>query len=427
MKKILVIFLIQGYLMAATLFKVNVDGVEVPVIFEKDNRLPLTSVRFIFKDSGYLASNKAGLVSMSASLLNEGSKKEGAINFAKELENRAISLSVNSGKETFVFSIESLKEQFNFAVEKLIELINDPNYSKDTFKKIVKKRVAVLKKKEDNYDYIASNGLKSILFESTPLALPYLGTKESIESLKLLDLKDYINTHLHLDNLIVVVGGDFNKREVEDFVKKVAKNLKRGKVEPLKKISASSKMSTKEIQKPTKQAYIYFGAPYNMDISDKKRVIGKVASFILGSSGFGSRLMEEIRVKRGLAYSVYSRFNVNKTNSYFSGYLQTKLKSQQEAIKVVKEIIDNFVKNGVTKDELESAKKFFLGSEPLRVETLSQRVYRAFNEYYSGAGLGFRKEELKIIENLTLEELNSFIKEHNEITKLSFYIVTNKK
>jgi predicted Zn-dependent peptidase len=147
MKKILVIFLIQGYLMAATLFKVNVDGVEVPVIFEKDNRLPLTSVRFIFKDSGYLASNKAGLVSMSASLLNEGSKKEGAINFAKELENRAISLSVNSGKETFVFSIESLKEQFNFAVEKLIELINDPNYSKDTFKKIVKKKSCSFKEK----------------------------------------------------------------------------------------------------------------------------------------------------------------------------------------------------------------------------------------------------------------------------------------
>jgi len=427
MKKLLIIFLIQGYLMAATLIKVDINGVEVPVVFEKDNRLPLASVQFVFRDSGYLASNKAGLVTLSASLLNEGSKKEGAIKFAKELEDRAISLSANSGRETFVFTIESLKEQFNFGLDKLIELIKDPNYTEDTFKKIVKKRIAKLQRKKDDYDYIAANGLRSILFKGTPLALPSLGDEKSIKALKLEDLKEYINSRILLNNLIIVVGGDFSEDEVKEFVKKFAINLKKGEVKPIPKIKASDKEELKEKNEPTKQAYIYFGSPYNMDISDKKRVIGKVASFILGSSGFGSRLMEEIRVKRGLAYSAYSRFVVNKTHSYFSGYLQTKLESQDEAINVVKEVVSNFIKNGATKEELESAKKFYLGYEPLSVETLSQRVYRAFNEYYSGAGLGFRKEELKIIENLTLDELNSFIKEHNEIIKMSFFIVTNKK
>ena len=427
MKKLLIIFLIQGYLMAATLIKVDINGVEVPVVFEKDNRLPLASVQFVFRDSGYLASKRAGLVTLSASLLNEGSKKEGAIKFAKELEDRAISLSANSGRETFVFTIESLKEQFNFGLDKLIELIKDPNYTEDTFKKIVKKRIAKLQRKKDDYDYIAANGLRSILFKGTPLALPSLGDEKSIKALKLEDLKEYINSHILLNNLIIVVGGDFSEDEVKKFAKKFAINLKKGEVKPIQKIKASAKEELKEKNEPTKQAYIYFGSPYNMDISDKKRVIGKVASFILGSSGFGSRLMEEIRVKRGLAYSAYSRFVVNKTHSYFSGYLQTKLESQDEAINVVKEVVSNFIKNGATKEELESAKKFYLGYEPLSVETLSQRVYRAFNEYYSGAGLGFRKEELKIIENLTLDELNSFIKEHNEITKMSFFIVTNKK
>ena len=231
---------------------------------------------------------------------------------------------------------------------------------------------------------------------------------------------------MYLNNLIVVVGGDFSEEEAKALAKKFASNLKKGKVEPLHKIEASSKKELKELSKATEQAYIYFGAPYDMNITDKERIVGKVASFILGSSGFGSRLMEEIRVKRGLAYSAYSRFIVNKTNSYFFGYLQTKLKSQDEAIKVVKEVIENFVKSGATKEELESAKKFYLGSEPLRVETLNQRVGRAFNEYYSGAGLGFSKEELKIIENLTLQELNNFIKKHSEITNLSFFIVTKK-
>jgi len=427
MKKLIFIILIQGYLMGATLFKVDVDGVKVPVVFEEDKSLPLASVEFIFKDSGVLASSKAGLVTLSSSLLNEGTKAKGSQKFASELEDRAINLSASSGNETFVFTIDSLKEQFNYGLDKLIELLKDPNYTEDTFKKIVTKRVGVLTRKESDYDYTAKNGLKSILFKGSNLALPRLGSVESIKSIKLDDIKNYINTHLYLDNLIVVVGGDFDKKEIEEFVKKVAKNLKRGKVEPLPYITPSDIKEHKEVNRETQQAYIYFGAPYNMKISDKERVVGQVASFILGSSGFGSRMMEEIRVKRGLAYSAYSRFIVGKTSSYLFGYLQTKLKTQDEATKLVQEIIDNFVKNGVTKEELESAKKFYLGYEPLSSETLPQRVHRAFDEYYSGAGLGFSKEKLKIIQNLTLDELNKFIKEHKEIANLSVFTVTNKK
>ena len=426
MKKLFLLFLLQGYLMAATLLKVNVNGVDVPIIFEKDSRLPLTSVEFIFRDSGALASKRAGLVTLAADLLNEGDAKSGSQNFAKELEDRAIEFSANAGNETFVFTLDTIKEQFGFGLNKLIDLVKEPNYKDDVFKKIQAKRLAVLTRKSDDFDYIASNGLKALLFKDTPLANPRLGTVESINSYKLDDLKEYINTHLYLDNLIVVAGGDFSESEVKEIAKKFAANLKKGKVEAIKKMTASDKAEHKEVSKETEQAYIYFGAPYNMDINSSDKVIGKVASFILGSSGFGSRLMEEVRVKRGLAYSAYSRFVVNKTNSYFSGYLQTKLESQKEAIKVVKDVIDNFVKNGATKEELESAKKFFLGSEPLRVETLNQRVGRAFNEYYSGEGLGSSKKELKQIENLTLQDLNSFIKKHTEINKLSVFTVTHK-
>jgi len=409
--------------MAATLLSVDINGTKVPVIFEQDKKLPLRSIEFIFRDSGVLSSKKAGLVTLSADLLNEGDAKLGSTKFAKELEDRAIEFSANAGNETFVFSIDSMKEQFNFALSKLLELLKEPNYKENVFKKIQNKRLSVLTRKESDYDYIASNGLKSLLFANTPLANPRLGTPESVKNIKLNDIKKFINSHLYLDNLIVVVGGDFSKVEAKEIVNKIATVLKRGKVEPIKHFSANSDAKTKEVKKETQQAYIYFGAPYDMKVDSKKRVIGKVASFILGSSGFGSRLMEEVRVKRGLAYSAYSRFIVNKTNSYFSGYLQTKLETQNEAIKVVKDVIDNFTKNGATKKELDSAKKFFLGSEPLRVESLSQRLNRAFNEYYNGLGLGYSKKELKAIEELTLDELNNFIKKHKEIRDLSIFIV----
>lgn len=412
--------------MAVTLLRIDVNGVEVPIVFEKDSRLPLTTVEFIFKESGAMASSNSGLVTLAADLLNEGTGKDGSLKFAEELESRAVELSAHTGAETFVFTIDTIKEQFDFGLKKLIELIKDPNYAESTFEKIVKKRAATLVKKNDDFDYIASNGLKEILFEGSNLALPKLGTKKSIENIHLHDLREYIESHLHSNNLIVVAGGDFNEDEIKTVAKKFASSLIKSNVGTLNKVSASANKTRKEINEKTEQAYIYFGAPYNMEVNSPKRTVGEIASFILGSGGFGSRLMEEIRVKRGLAYSAYSHFLVNKTNSYFTGYLQTKLESQEEAVKTVKDLVADFVKNGVTKEELSSAKKFFLGSEPLRVETLHQRVNRAFNEYYSEQGLGFFKKKLETIEHLTLTELNNFIKEHTEILKMSFFIVTKK-
>jgi predicted Zn-dependent peptidase len=109
-----------------------------------------------------------------------------------------------------------------------------------------------------------------------------------------------------------------------------------------------------------------------------------------------------------------------------SGHLQTKNENRDEAKKIVKEVIEEFVKNGVTNNELEQAKKFLLGSEPLRLETLSQRMSRSFSEFYKGLEIGYVKQELELIEKLSLEELNEFIASHKEIVELTFSIVTNE-
>ena len=161
-----------------------------------------------------------------------------------------------------------------------------------------------------------------------------------------------------------------------------------------------------------------------MRVDSEDNYKARVATYILGTGGFGSRLMEEIRVKRGLAYSAYARVSVSKSSSYLTGYLQTKIESGDEAKKTVKEVIAKFVKDGVTKEELEHTKKFLLGSEPLRVETMSQRLHRTFMEYYKGFELGHSEKELEKIASLKLKDLNEFIKSHKEILDLSFAIVT---
>ncbi|WP_321315648.1 pitrilysin family protein [Halarcobacter sp.] len=410
--------------MGAIIKHINIKGVDIPVVFEQEKSLPILNLQLVFTNSGYMQDKKhSGLTSISAKLLNEGTKKLGSIKFAEKLENSAISLHTSNGFETFVIELSSLKDVHEKGLKLLSDLLKDPNYSNDVLEKIKTIQTGSLKRKENDFDYVASNNLKKLIFKDTPLENPSSGTIKTISKIKLEDVEKQLKNNLDLNNLIIVVGGDFKYEEIISKIKNSIKVLNAQNKNKEIKISPSSKPITKETIKDTQQAYIYFGSPFNVNVKDEDTYMAKVASFILGGSGFGSRLMEEIRVKRGLAYSAYGYVSINKSYSYFTGYLQTKLESADEAKNLVQSLVNEFVKNGVSKDELDSAKKFLLGSEPLRTETLSQRLNRAFTLFYKGLSQDYNKKELEKIENLKLEALNKYIKSHKEINNLSFSIV----
>ncbi len=397
---------------------------EVDIIYEGNSRLPLVSMQLIFEGAGALGCNKAGLAKISSRLLGEGTLELGSESFSKELESKAVSLSASVGNETLVITLSSLKSEFTFALSMLHKLILDPNYSKNAFEKVQAQLIGALTHKQSDFDYIASNGLKSLLFEGTAKEYPNDGTIEAISSITLDETRSYIHSSVGRDNLIVVAGGDISKSEAKSAVVELMRLLKVVDLSPVSHMDV--RKEPKEIidRVDTEQAYLYFGSPYYLSYDSEDRYLAKIASFVLGSSGFGSRLMEEIRVKRGLAYSVYANLSIDKNSSYFTGYLQTKTESSHEAQEVVSELVERFVKSGITADELQSAKDFLLGSEPLRRETLQQRLGIAFNDYYSGQGLDYSAKELDGIKDATLDKVNDFIVSHPEMKELSFYIVT---
>lgn len=410
--------------MSATIKHIEIKGVQIPVIFEEQKALPILNLQLVFQNSGYIQDkNKSGLVNLSSKLLNEGTKELGATKFAEKLEENAISLAASNGFETFVIELSNLKEQSKKGIELLTALLKSPNYSQDTLDKLKTIQTGSLKRKENDFDYVSNNQLKSMLFKETALENPASGTIESISKIELKDIENFITQTVCLENLIIVAGGDYELKEFEKLIKPLLETLNVGKKVELEKINFNSKKEEKVLIKDTQQAYIYFGSSFNIDSKDEENYKAKVASFILGGSGFGSRLMEEIRVKRGLAYSAYGSISINKSHSYFNGYLQTKNESADEAKKLVAELIEDFVKNGVTNEELSAAKNFLTGSEPLRSETLSQRLSRAFTLYYRGLAPDYSQKELEKIQNLELKDLNEYIKSHNEINNLTFSIV----
>lgn len=405
----------------------DINGVSIPVIFEGSKSMPVAFVRLCWRVAGAnedgKSAAKSGLARLCAEMLNEGCLSMGSAKFAAACEQRAVGIHASVGREKFVIELDCLKEHYDFALDMIARVLAEPNLIESEFKKCVALTLGEISNRENDNDYLVRTQLFEQFFFGTTLANPSLGTSKSLENISLDDVKSFLNTHLDLSNLYIVCGGDLS----HDDVYKVAHMLSILPVgEPRdQELLSPIKVPFESLSlKESEQAYINFAAPFNVNINERYKA--KVASFILGESGFGSRIMEEIRVKRGLAYSAYARASIGKSATYMYGYLQTKNESASEAIAVVRDEFDKFIAKGVSASELAQAKRFLEGSLPLALETLFARANIADMEFYEYDLLGAFLRERELIAGLKLDELNDFIALHAELNQLSFAVLRNE-
>ncbi|GAB6044666.1 pitrilysin family protein [Caminibacter profundus] len=379
------------------------------LIYEKDT-LGRTIFEIVFKNTGSIYA-KDGVANLLAHMLNTKGTLTEKEKFYSKIEEKAINLQVTTNKEFSTISVTFLNEKTHIAIKHILSLLQSPNLTQVAFNKTKEEIKAKKENIKNNNDYIAAANLFKILFKDTPLEKETIG--ENLDDITLEDIKNHYE-YYSKSTAVFINGG--KRIEIEPFLEVLSdKEIKK---------DMFFKPKTGEIieKKEVEQSYIYFASPFN--VKKENFHLAKIATFILGAGGFGSRMMEEIRVKRGYAYSAYANNEFKKSYKILRGYLQTKLENTNDAINLVKEMINEFTEKGITKEELDSAKKFLIGSEPLRNETLSQRLLRKFNEYYLGLGANYYEKELKLIEKVTLDEVNEFIKKHSEINNLSFSIVT---
>ena len=380
------------------------------LIYEKDN-LGRTILELVFKNTGSVFA-KDGVANMTAYMLNKRGTLKDKEKFYSILEEKAISLNISTNREFTTISLVFLNEKSSYAIKKLIELLQNPNFTEEALEKSKKELLAKKESLKNNYDYIASQNLFKTIFKNTPLEYPVIG--EKIENISLEEVKKHFKTYSK-EAVVIINGG--KKIDIEPILE-ILPNT------PIKKeVFFKAKEGNITQKNQVEQSYIHFGS--NFDVENDELYLAKIATFILGAGGFGSRMMEEIRVKRGYAYSAYATNEFHKTYKILKGYLQTKLENTEDAVNLVKKLINEFSKNGVSEEELNQAKKFLIGSEPLRNELLAQRLLRKFKEHYYNLEDGYYEKELKLIENTNLKTLNNFIKKHQEINNLSFSIVTN--
>ena len=334
-------------------------------------QLPMIDIRLVFDAGSARDGDKPGLAMMTNSMLDLGAGQWSTDEIAERFDSVGAQFSTDSMRDMAILSLRSLTEKawLDKSIETLNAIITQPVFDKDELERVRKQVMISLRNHEQSPGTIASKIFYKTLYQGHPYATPVMGNMDSIKAISRDQLLDFYKKYYVAENAVIAIVGDVKKDQAEDLVEEILKGLPSGK--PAKQIASPGSLSEASIihvEHPSTQTHILVGQP-GMKRGDKDYLALYVGNHILGGSGFGSRIVEEIREKRGLAYSSYSYFTPMRVEGPFVMGLQTANNNKDEALKILDEVLREFIDKGPTEEELIHSKKNITGGFALKVDS----------------------------------------------------------
>ncbi len=341
------------------------------VYFVAAPQLPMLDIRVVF-DAGSARDGKLpGLALMTNALLDAGAGDLDEEAIAERLEGLGAQLSSSALRDMAMVSLRSLSDvrYLDPAAAILARIIGEPRFPEEVFQRERKRLLVSLRAEQQSPGDIASKAFYRAIYGEHPYASPVNGTEESLQALRRSDLQRFHQRYYVAANAVVALVGDLTREEAEKLAEKLVAPLSTGTGAPsLPAVKPLAGAVEKSLPHPSTQTHILLGQP-GMTRTDPDYMALYVGNHILGGSGFGSRIMTEIREKRGLAYSAYSFFLPMRRKGPFQMGLQTRNETAAEAERLLREILVRFIEEGPTEKELIAAKKNITGSFPLRIDS----------------------------------------------------------
>jgi zinc protease len=398
------------------------------ILQSEDHALPFVTLQLLI-DGGSRKdpAGQEGLARLAAKGLLLGTSKHKLQEINETLDFMGASLSSSSGRDYSTLSLKVLKKDLDKALDLFMEVLTQPTFPEDEIKREVDKTLAAIQSEEDQPGEVAEKEFQKALFLTSPYGHPVIGTKESLPKITREAVLNYYKTYYHPNNYILAVVGDITPMEVKNKLLPLFKNLAAVKVPeaPFNSVFARGP-ETKKINREISQANIILG---NEGISRENPDFYAVSvmNYIFGGGGFASRLLEEIRNKRGLAYSVASFFDPGKYPGSFQIVLQTKNPSAREAVSLALEQMELIRKEPVSDKELEGAKKYLIGSFPLRIDTQEKLSNFIMQVEYYGLGLDYPEKYPSLIGSVTKEQVMRVAKKYLHPENYILVVVANLK
>ncbi len=343
----------------------------VKVLFVESHDLPMIDVRLGFKAGSSRDGAQYGISRLVNALLVEGTGKLSSEDIAEKFESAGADLGHDSLRDMAFVTLRSLSDKalWEQVVDAFARVSALPSFPPDAIERDRKSMLVSLRNRKNEIENVVSDAFYEHLYKGHEYQIGREGTKATVEAITRDDLLKFHAKYYVANNASLALVGDLTIAQAKQYAEKLTQYLKPGKAAAA--ISAAKipeKGETVKIPFKTSQTHILQGLPV-LTRNDADYYALYLGNHILGGSGFSSRLMQEIRENRGLSYSVYSYFSPMESNGPFQMGLQTKNHQAEEAVELLQQMLEEFIKNGPTDEEMEHAKKNITGSFPLKIDS----------------------------------------------------------
>ena len=344
------------------------------VYFVQTQSLPMVDVRVAFDAGSARDEDQFGLAALTNAMLESGAGEWNADEIASRFESIGAGFSSGVSEDLAFLAVRSLTEKglLDKALATFKAVLTRPRFAEEDFQREKSRTLAGLKHREESPGAIAGIAFGKALYGDHPYAHPEDGIVETVAGFESDDLKQFHQKYYVAANAIVVIVGDLSKQRAEQVAEDLIAGLPVGeKPAEIPTVAMPAKATQQHIDFPSTQTHVLAGMP-GTSRKDPDYFPLYVGNHILGGGSLVSRLFDEVREKRGLAYSASSQFAPLYRQGPFTIGLQTRNDQTGKAIEVMNSTLNEFIKNGPTDAELKAAKQNITGGFALRTDTNSK-------------------------------------------------------
>lgn len=382
---------------------VSPGGIEAWLV--RDKMLPVLALEFSFRGGSALdPAGKEGRSVMAMNLLTEGAGDLDSQAFAAQIEDRAISMDFEAGPDSLQGSLKTLNEHRDAAIDLLRLAMTKPRMDKDDVERVRVATLAGIARDNENPNYIARKTWMMTAFPDHPYGRPSRGTKESVTALTEADFRAVVAQRLARDNLIVGAVGDITPDELGKVLDRAFGDLPATSApNDVPEVTPAGAGRTIVIRRPVPQSFIVLGAQ-GIKRDDADWFPASLVNYVLGGGGFNSRLMEEVREKRGLTYGIYTSLATFDHTGLVMSSSSTQNPRAGRALEVTREVWGRMHDQGPTDEELANAKKYLTGSFALQLDSTNAIARTLVAVQYDKLGINYLNERDGLINRVTLDD-----------------------
>lgn len=331
----------------------------------EDNTVPVVTLRFAFRGGVEQDTpDTQGMSALLADLLTEGAGTRDAKAFQRALASDGISFGLEAGRDAINGSLYAQSSALSAAGALARDALTKPRFDDAAITRLKQNYKGAIKARLADPEWQARRALFATLFEDHPYAYRSLGTAKSITALTASDLRSEHKKRLARDNLLVVAVGDISPKTLGKLLDQIFGTLPaKATLRPISDIAAPTTGRIIEVTQEGGQSLLLFAAP-GIKRDDPDWHAASLLNYILGGGGFESRLMHEVRDKRGLTYGIDTSLSAMDHAGLVLGDARTSNAKAGEAWSVTRSVWEKVWQNGVTAAELDAAKKYLIGSLP---------------------------------------------------------------